>query len=199
MNFIINLDLQMDILLQEQRINIPYIGKLGRLSKTNLERIINKILNSENGLDKNNCWIWIGTIQDNKKGHSHGCIWYNKNYVLTHRIMYHNFINDVPIFNNENEIVLHKCSHHNDGKCVNPWHMKLGTFKENTNDALKDGTLHIYKSNEQNPMSKLSNEQIIEINSLKGSGLTQKEIAQRYNVNQSQISRYWNTKTRKII
>ena len=45
-------------------------------------------------------------------------------------------------------------------------------------------------------MSKLNNKEIIEIKLLKGTGITQKEIAIKYNINQSQVSRYWNNKTR---
>ena len=45
-------------------------------------------------------------------------------------------------------------------------------------------------------MSKLSNEKIIEIKLLKCKGITQKKIAEIYGINQSQVSRYWNNKTR---
>lgn len=185
----------MDWLINKQRINIPNIGKLGKLSKKDLERILSKI--NYSNLDFYTCWIWIGTVQDkNGKGHQHGIIWYNKNYVHTHRIMYHNFIEDVPEYKPENLIVLHKCSHKNNGRCINPWHLKLGSFKENTKDALNDNTLCLYKNNEENPNSKLSNEQIEEIRKLKNSNLSQKKIALIYNINQSQISRYFNNKTR---
>jgi hypothetical protein len=182
-------------LLNEQRDNIPMIGKLGKLSENDFFRILNKIENNE--IDKNKCWIWNGTRQyKDGKGHQHGCIWYNKKYVQVHRIMYHNFIEDVPEYSPNGLIVLHKCSHVNDGKCINPWHMKLGTSKENTKDALDSNTLVLLKSNEENPMSKLTNIQINEIKLLKGSGITQKEIAKIYCINQSQVSRYWNNITR---
>jgi DNA-binding transcriptional regulator YiaG len=185
----------MDWLVNKQRINIPNIGKLGKLSKKDLERILSKI--NYSNLDFYTCWIWIGTVQDkNGKGHQHGIIWYNKNYVQTHRIMYHNFIDDVPEYNPGGIVVLHKCSHENNGRCINPWHLKLGTSKENTKDALNENTLCLYKNNEENPNSKLSNEQIDEIRKLKNSNLSQKKIALIYNINQSQISRYFNNKTR---
>jgi hypothetical protein len=182
-------------LLEEQRENIPLIGKLGKLSEDDFQRILNKLQN--NDLDKTKCWLWNGTTQYKiGKGHQHGCIWFNKNYVQVHRIMYHNFIEDVPIYLPNGLIVLHKCSHLNNGKCINPWHMKLGTHKENTRDALNSNTLTLLKSNEENPMSKLTNQQINEIKLLKGTGITQKEIGERYAINQSQVSRYWNNKTR---
>lgn len=183
--------MNLDFLINNQRPTIPDIGKLGKLSKTDLERVITKIEIN------NSCWIWKGTIQDKiKKGHQHGCIWYNKKYVQVHRIMYHNFIGDVPIYNPGGLIVLHKCSHENNGKCINPWHLKLGTSKENTKDAFISNTLNIYKKNENNLNSKLSNCEIQEIKQLKNSGLTQKEIGKIYNIHPCQISRYWNNKTR---
>lgn len=91
----------MDLLLQCQRNHIPTKGK----------RICNKI-NINNGLDKSFCWLWIGTVQDDKKGHQHGVIWYNKKYVQVHRIMYHNFIGDVPEYTYGDLIVLQQWKMH---------------------------------------------------------------------------------------
>ena len=178
----------------EQRDNIPFIGKLGKLSENDIKRILSKV--NTDILNKQNCWIWTGTIQDKiKKGHQHGCIWYNKKYVQVHRIMYHNYIEDVPYYQSNGIIVLHNCD--NDGKCINPWHLRLGSKKENTHDALKMNTLNLFKPDEKNPMSKLSNLQINEIKSLKDSGISQKEIASKYDISQSQVSRYFNNKSRK--
>lgn len=182
-------------LYTEKRENIPMIGKLGELSDDDLETIFSKINNRV--LDKKECWIWEGYIADKiKKGHQHGTMSFKGKPVMIHRIMYHNFIADVPVYTPTGLIVLHKCSHENNGRCINPWHMKLGTPKENTNDAFRDGTLTLMKSNEENPMSKLSNEKVKEIINLKDTGITQKKVAEMYNVNPSQISRYWNNKTR---
>ena len=75
--------------------------------------------------------------------------------------------------------------------------MKLGTPKENTNDALKENTLTLMGSGENNPVSKLKDKQVAEIIALKGGTLTQKEIAAMYGIHQSQVSRYWNKRTRK--
>lgn len=185
----------MDWLIEQQRKNIPSIGKLGKLSKNDLKRIIDKI--DIGILDINLCWIWKGTVQDhNGKGHQHGIIWYNRKYVQTHRIMYHNFINDVPEYKPNGLIILHKCTHENNGRCINPWHLKLSNSKENTKDAMDSTTLCLYKNNENNPNSKLSNKEVEQIRQLKNSNLTQKEIAEIFQINQSQVSRYWNNKTR---
>ena len=76
--------------------------------------------------------------------------------------------------------------------------MMLGTHQENTNDAMRANTLTLIKSNEENPMAKVSNVQIQEIRDLKETGLSQKKIGEKYGIHQSQVSRYWNNKTRKI-
>ena len=123
---------------------------MGKLSENDIKRILSKV--NTDILNKQNCWIWTGTIQDKiKKGHQHGCIWYNKKYVQVHRIMYHNYIEDVPYYQSNGIIVLHNCD--NDGKCINPWHLRLGSKKENTHDALKMNTLNLFKPDEKNPMS----------------------------------------------
>jgi hypothetical protein len=155
----------MDSLFNKQRQIVPKIGKLGKLSSIDLKRILLKTI------EEDGCWIWNGTIQDSKKGHQHGVIWFQKKYVQVHRIMFHNFIQDVPEYTRDGLIVLHKCSHKNNGRCINPWHLKLGTHKENSQDALKDGTLNVLKPNENNHMSKLSNSQVQEVRDLKGTGL----------------------------
>jgi hypothetical protein len=183
-------------LLLEQRVRVPIIGKLGEISKNDLLRILKHI--DDDVYNKKICWIW-NIESDEGKGHQHPRIGFNKKSVMIHRLMYHNFIEDVPVFERKSGalIVLHKCSHENNGRCINPWHMKLGTNKENTADAMKDNTLTLLRSNEKHPLSKLPNEKINEIMRLKDSGVSQKKIGERYGINQSQISRYWNEITRK--
>lgn len=74
--------------------------------------------------------------------------------------------------------------------------MQLGYPKENTNDAMKANTLNLMKGNEQNPMSKLTDDQVKQVRDLKNSGKSQREVAKMFNIHQSQVSRYWNLKTR---
>ena len=76
-------------------------------------------------------------------------------------------LGDVPQY----KIVLHNCDNSNNGKCINPWHLRLGSSKENTQDALRANTLRLLESNENNPMSKLTDLEVNEIKLLKGSGI----------------------------
>ena len=172
------------------RTNVHTIGKLGRLSKTYRERI------DKNTESVNDCWIWRGTKQYTGKGHQHGCIWYNKKYVQVHRLMYHNFVEDVPEYERTpgSLQVNHKCK--TNGTCINPLHLYLGTAKQNTKDSIEDETKNKAKKGEDNHNAILLDELVEYIKSLKGSGISQYEIANKYGVNQSQISRWWNNKTR---
>jgi hypothetical protein len=185
----------MDFLLAHQRLDVQKIGNLGKIEKKDFERII-KYCGSCTFLPQD-CWLWDGVIHDEQgKGHQHGHIWFDKRYVQVHRLMYHNFVENVPVYQPKGLIVLHKCSHQQNGRCINPWHMKLGTSRENTLDAMKENNLRLMESNEKNPMSKLPNQMVQEILALKNFDKTQKEIARIYGINPSQVSRYWNRKTR---
>lgn len=178
-----------DYLLNFKRDDIPDIGKLGELSNSDLKRILSKT-NINEYLDKNiefdnvkdNCWIWTSPTVDIGKGHCHGSIWYNKKFVMTHRIMFHNFIENVPIYERKAGVlqVNHRCN--TDGKCVNPWHMYLGTPKQNTEDSIRDGTATLFRR-------QVSDEQYQEILGLKGLNIN--EVATRYNVSTNAIRAYW--------
>jgi predicted XRE-type DNA-binding protein len=65
-------------------------------------------------------------------------------------------------------------------------------------DALKDGTKNKTPSGEENYNATVSNDQVKQALALKNSSLTQKEIASLFGVNQSQISRWFNKKTRSL-
>ncbi len=173
------------------REEIPTIGKLGKLSESDMARIEGYTVIEDD------CWIWTGTKQHNTKGHQHGCIWYNGKYVQVHRIMYHNFVEDVPEFERRKDAlqVNHRCK--SDGTCINPSHLYLGTPKQNIEDCIKDGNKNKAKSGQDNHNAVLTDDIIEHIKSLKISGRSQKDIAQEFGVNQSQISRWWNNKTIK--
>jgi hypothetical protein len=169
---------------------VPLLGKLGPLSETDKERIESKT----NIIGE--CWIWNGTKQYNGKGHQHGCIWYNRKYVQVHRLMYHNLVEDVPIYERRpgSMQVNHRCE--TDGTCINPVHLYLGTPKQNTKDCIDSGYKNKAENGENNHNAVLTNDTVDIIMGLKNSGRLQKDIARQYGVNQSQISRWWNKKTR---
>jgi hypothetical protein len=76
----------------------------------------------------------------------------------------------------------HKCGNK---RCVNASHIYWGSRSENAADMLAHGTV---SRGSRRPSSKLTEDQIPEIKRL-SSAMTQTEIAQKFGVNQSQISR----------
>lgn len=183
----------MNWLKENQIPNIPNTGKLGPISYKDMERIVR--YSNINNISE--CWIWNGTINDKKgKGHQHGSFWYNQKYVLIHRLMYHNYVRSVPVFEHNGLRVNHKCSHFNNGKCINPYHMYLGTPKDNIRDCIKDGNKNRISSGELNPNARVSD---INIKRLfeNNPDLSQYELALKIGVNQSTISRWVNNINRK--
>ena len=213
------MDAFIDELFSLQRDDIKKIGKLGQINKEYLkDRIIAKTNISEllelhdNDFDsiQNECWIWNGVMSDKtSKGRQHGQVYYDGKNIHVHRLMFHNFIDDVPEFKKlpDQKQVNHTCSHENNGRCVNPWHMYLGTQKQNFHDSIREGTAYLKgnpnghlnggcKNGAENHKAKLSDDKIKEILELKDSGMSQYEVAKLYGVNQSQICRYWKGETR---
>ena len=141
---------------------------------------------------ENGCWLWIGRI--NKKGYGEFTIRkYLKKILdikgsrtaLTHKLMWYFKTGIIP--KGYKKIVCHSCNVPN---CVNPDHIRLDTAASNMADALKLGThpnLHRFGSN--NPCSKLKEENIPVIDYLRLLGLTNKQIAKKFNVADTTISK----------
>lgn len=71
------------------------------------------------------CWEWQGGINSTGRG----IFWLNNKTPKAHRISWIIHNGDIP----ENVCVLHKCDN---GKCVNPKHLFLGSYKDNTQDMI---------------------------------------------------------------
>lgn len=103
------------------------------------------------------CWEWAAGSR-NKSGY--GSIWDNdkKSSIATHRLSYEIHKGEIPA----GLVVMHTCDN---PKCVNPKHLVLGTYKDNTQDMLKKGRHTAYRAfGEDNVRSKLTLEQAKYIN-----------------------------------
>ena len=93
--------------------------------------------------------------------------------------------------------VLHRCDV---PACVNPDHLFLGTQADNMADMFAKGRgKHVVPRDNRgarNPMAKLSDATVAEIRSLIRTA-SQREIAGRYGLHQSQVSRIANGRRRK--
>ncbi len=118
------------------------------------------------------CWLWIGAYRGaygtiSKQG--------GKRSTFSHRASW--TINVGPIPNRLN--VLHRCDN---PSCVRPDHLFLGTSADNTADMIaKDRQCR----GERSHTAKLTSQQVIEI---RNSGLTQRQIVERYGIVQSVAS-----------
>lgn len=95
--------------------------------------------------------------------------------VLAHRAAYEKHYGPIP----DGLWVLHKCDNK---KCVNPLHLKLGTIRDNTDDALERGQFYAGAR----IRAKLSEEDVRDI---RKSFRTQDDLAHKYGVTQGTISR----------
>ncbi len=90
--------------------------------------------------------------------------------------------------------ICHKCDNR---KCVNPHHLSEGTHQDNMNDMKNKGRL---PKGENQYLSKLTEVEVLEIRAKYSKGkITQKQLAQEYDVNHSLISKIINRKSWKHI
>jgi len=129
------------------------------------------------------CWIYRGKIFKN----GYGCFPIQSLNFLSHRVAYFLCYKDIP------PSLMHTCDNR---VCCNPFHLKIGSQKENIQDMIKKGRSNPPKER-RNHRCKLLNHEIVTIKDLLQSGLfLQREIAERYNVRPNHISRI-NTGSRR--
>lgn len=149
----------------------------------------------------NGCWEWTGALS-RKTGY--GKITYNQKTISTHRASYLVFKGEIS----KGKHICHSCDNK---KCVNPEHLWAGTAKENMQDMIKKGRqadqtgkvispehfkklqhgrLNNWPSREgsKHHLAKLDEKKVMEIKKMIKDGYTNKEIAEIYNVDQSNIS-----------
>jgi predicted DNA-binding protein (UPF0251 family) len=151
------------------------------------------------------CWLWMGSAQLVRRSYYRARFAYGGRaggMKTAPRVSYLLFRGPIP----SGLHVLHKCDV---GLCVNPDHLYLGTHQDNMRDMKARGryfaaiqpqacqrALEKAWANpprpprgEENPRAKLTASTVEEIRGLRGTGLRQADIAERYGVDQTQISR----------
>ena len=124
------------------------------------------------------CWEWLAC---KVQGYGRLGIGRSGSTMAAHRLSW--IIHNGPI--RSALFVLHSCD--NPG-CVNPSHLFLGTQRDNLYDMTKKGRGKPYGA-------KLSKQKATEIRKLRGLGLTQQSIADRFGVLQSTVSKICLKKT----
>lgn len=114
------------------------------LNNRELDRFWSSVLKTDS------CWIWIGRRCHSKPGQNYGQFYYRGKNLLAHRISY--FLQYG--INPGKYLVRHTCDH---PWCVNPFHLVLGTHKDNSQDMVQRNRS---TKGESNPRAKLTKEQV---------------------------------------
>jgi hypothetical protein len=144
-------------------------------------RFWNKVIKPIN--NKNYCWLWAGSVS--KSGYGN---YYNTG---THRFAYQDLTGPIP----KGYVIMHSC----DNKlCVNPKHLSIGTFKDNSID-MKNKKRNAVFLGEDHGNAKLTEKDVLYIRSnyIKGNRWkpgNSEQLADRFGIHRSHIYAISNNK-----
>lgn len=139
------------------------------------------------------CWVWTGYTTSSGYGRLQ---FYDRNddeytNLRAHRVSKY-LEQNKPI---DSYQVNHNCHNGENRKCCNPDHLYLGTARQNSADAVKNGNI---LSGRNHPNAKFSDEEVRNIRKLyHTSDMNQKEVAKKFNCARTTISNIINFNYRK--
>ena len=120
------------------------------------------------------CWEWTGARDT--KGYGLICVDGRAN-LKAHRVAYELAVGDIPA----GMLVLHRCDN---PRCVNPFHLFLGTTKDNAEDMVMKGRNSPLRGS-SSPTARLTEAEVIAI---RADSRTQDQIARAYGIAQTTVS-----------
>lgn len=153
-----------------------------------------------NTIGTNECWEWQGT----KDKDGYGQLSYDGRLQRAHRVSYTIAVGPIP----NGMQILHSCDN---PPCVNPQHLRPGTPKENTQDAVIRGRMargerqgtHTHpetvRRGEQHLKAKLTEAQVIEILAVPNGDHLQNSLSLQYGVDRCTINDIFKGRTWKHI
>lgn len=143
------------------------------------QRLLSKVIVSD---DPNACWGWSASFND----HGYGRIRISGIEYVASRLSY-------AVHNGADPDHLDVCHTCNNPACTNPRHLTLGNHLQNMQYAAKFGRIGgpgvSRNRGEQNPMARLSDEDVREILRLYSTGtISQKDIGLKFGVRQGHVS-----------
>lgn len=125
----------------------------------------------------NECWIWTAA----HRGSGYGNIWINGKGHGAHRVSYQIAYGHFD----SRLLVLHHCDVPD---CVNPNHLYLGTYSDNSFDMMRRNR-HPKNRGERHGLSKLTTKQVIEIRRKYDKGDSPTSLGREYGITQPAMSR----------
>lgn len=132
------------------------------------------------------CWPW--TASCSKGGYGDFSFGRERRHIKAHQFAYLLEVGPIPGFGEREpgehgECVLHSCDN---PACCNPAHLRLGSHNENMVDMIsRDRSTR----GQRDAMAKLYPDQVAEIRRARGDGVLLRVLADKYGVQESQISR----------
>ena len=125
------------------------------------------------------CWEWAAA----KNSFGHGRFRIGDTVYQAHRLAWQFAYGAIP----EGLFVCHHCDN---PSCVNPYHLFLGTQKDNMQDAARKGrTAHNSVKGERHGSHKLTKDEVLEIRKLLAEGeRLQRDIGDKFGVNRRTVS-----------
>lgn len=138
--------------------------------------------------DITDCWEWIGGKNDDGYGNFYVK---GKGILKAHKISYIIHIGDIP----EGMCVCHHCDN---PSCVNPYHLFLGTRKDNMQDMSEKKRYVVPKlKGEKCGASKLSDKQVEEMRKIYSEiKISTRKLGELFGISQPQACRIVNYKSR---
>ncbi len=115
------------------------------------------------------CWNWNKSLGIR----GYGKIGFRNRSATAHRVSYLVYKGEIK----KNQLVMHKCDN---PKCVNPEHLNVGSYADNTQDSLDKGRTSAKGT--RNTQSKLTEYDVSIIKKLVKESVSQRIIARTFNV-----------------
>jgi len=151
------------------------MGRMSELAAAKAEsRLLEKVMADPNS----GCWLWTGGLDKAGYGKFYYIPAEERPIWLAHRAAYRIFVGSIPTGLD----IIHSCDVR---CCVNPYHLRPGTSRDNMNDMVAKGRGPNFRR-ANNPRAKLSE---AEVKYIRGSTLPQKILGAVFGVGQTQISK----------
>jgi predicted XRE-type DNA-binding protein len=120
------------------------------------------------------CWEWTGS----KNVWGYGRIKIRRKVHMAHKVAYTLHYGPIP----DGLVICHRCDNRG---CVNPAHLFIGTYADNSADMVSKGR---QARGERNANAKLTEAVVREMRQLYASGMKQDALAARFNISQMTVS-----------